>query len=174
MTTASPPSRPGDASSTKSQTTLRWAILILGSLIVLAMAYGTGLRQSTSKLRNTNEQLRAARADVAGRDTAIRQLEARRQLHLALLALDQRNFGIAQSRLNAAAILLNNAGQGQTGGLADLAQRIRATRVVAAADFAGQREQVLESVQQLDTILNASGLPGVQARVEDAPSETAP
>jgi hypothetical protein len=36
----------------------------------------------------------------------VRQLEARRQLHLTLLELDKRNFGTAQEHLAGAAILL--------------------------------------------------------------------
>lgn len=160
-----PPLKPPPAPPAQDQPGKRAAILIIGALVLVGMAYGSGLRTSTKRLAEAKQvllrvqtQADAARSDVARRDTTIRQLEARRQLHLALIALDERNFGIAQGHLNAAAILLGNAGGGE--GIAALTKEIRGTNLVAAADFAEERRQILDFARRLDAAIPPESLPG--------------
>ena len=164
MTTSPPAQQPPPAPPARDQPGKRRTILIVGSLIVVTMAYLSGLRTSVGRLRTANQELfrvrsqaEVAREDVSRRDTTIRQLEARRQLHLTLMALDERNFGIAQNHLNAAAILLGNAGGGE---MEALAQQIKGTNLVAAADFADQRQQILDFVRRLDAAIPREALPG--------------
>lgn len=156
---------PPPAPPANDQPRKRALILIVGTAIVVSMAYLSGLRTSTGRLREKNQELTrlktqvdVARSDVTRRDATIRHLEARRQLHLSLIALDERNFGIAQGHLNAAAILLGNAGGGEA--FTNLTRQIRATNLVAAADFAEQRQQILEFARRLDAAIPPESLPG--------------
>ena len=165
MSTNPLPQKPPVAPPATDQPGKRAAILIIGALVLVGMAYGSGLRTSTKRLAEAKQELLrvqtqadAARSDVARRDTTIRQLEARRQLHLALIALDERNFGTAQGNLNASAILLGNAGGDDE--MAALTKQIRGTNLVAAADFSGERQQVLEFARRLDAAIPPDSLPG--------------
>lgn len=152
-----PPARkPPSAPQVKDQPAKRAAILIIGVLVLIGMAYGSGLRGGTRRVQAAEAELRrvsaradAAQADLSVRDATIRQLEARRQLHLALIALDQRNFGTAQTHLQAAGTLLDGAG----GDGPALGQQIKATELVVASDFSAQRERVLDFARRLDALL---------------------
>ncbi len=138
----------------KSGKAMRATILVVGTLIALAMAYGSGLGQGNRAARKARDardaaevKLSMARTEVSARDAILRQLEARRQMHLALLALDDRNFGIAQQHLSGAANLLS------TGANASLAGQIKAVSIVAAGDMGQQRQQILDFTRQLDSSL---------------------
>ena len=101
----------------------RIIIALVVALVIIVVAYGVGLGQGMRQARAVREMQRtaedqrdAARLEVTTRDATIRELEARRQLHLALMALDERNFGIAQKHLNAAAIRRRAVRTGQSSG----------------------------------------------------------
>lgn len=89
---------------------LRWAILVGGALVILAMTYGSGMRAQKKKLEKQGNELKIARQELRatqltlqGRDLLLQQWEARRQVDRALVALEARNFGTARERLNEAA-----------------------------------------------------------------------
>lgn len=150
---------------------MRLTILIVGGLVIVVMAYLSGVRRRANEIRDVNQRVRvltsttsALREDVAAREGTIKQLEARRRLHLTLLAMDERNFGIAQQNLTAAGILLGNASEGNSG-LAALSQEMRGLNIVAAGNFAAQREQVLGLARRLDALL-PSTLPGAAVETD--------
>ena len=148
----------------------RAAILTIGTLIVIAISYGSGMRANVRRATVAEGQEKAkigelavARADLAERDRRIAHLEARRLLHLALLALDERNFGIAQQRLAQAVALLS--APGTPGDLAALSGQIKAVNVVAANNIGQQRTQLLDVARRFDTLVpppNAPPPPDVQ------------
>ena len=154
-----------DASNAKgSETRLKeWQkILIwLGVLIVASgTTYAVG-RMQTAKLievaekkATTSEKEAQARSkDVKAEQATVQRLEARRQLHLMLLAIDERNFGIARERQQAAARLLDASKPVPDSGLAKLARDIAAFRLVATEDLGGPRATVLEWARQFDRAL---------------------
>lgn len=162
---------------------MRAAILIVGSLILLTMAYYSGKRANWRTAYKAEDRERAVIADLAvartDRDEARQQighLEARRQLHLALLALDERNFGIAQRHLGEAGRLLSPADEtrfsSNGGELARLGQQIAAANLVAAADMGQQRAQLLDFVRRFD-VLVPPPLPAPNAATP-APEAAAP
>jgi hypothetical protein len=151
----------------KKNRTVRTVILVTGTLFVLAMAYGSGMRGQVKKLKAMNEErkvvqrdLRFAYGDLRLRLTLVRQLEARRLVHTALLELDKRNFGVAQEQLSKAATLLRESAAAATGNgddrevivpnIGDAADRLEAIKLVASEDFGEQRTQLLTVADQMD------------------------
>lgn len=98
-----------------------------------------------------SEQKVAKQENDADQQTRIiGRLEARRQLHLMLLALDDRNFGIAKAHQAKAARLLQQSQP--EGDMAKLATDIDKLELVATEDLAVQREKVLDWVKRFDQI----------------------
>lgn len=129
---------------------------IIALLVTGGVAYGVGRMQGAGAIEKAREEtagaqkaVEAAQAQVEAGKTLNRQLEARRQLHRALIALDQRNFGIAQNYLSATSILLGNVG----GDLAALGQDLRKVNLVATSDLAVQRNQIIGFVERMDAAL---------------------
>jgi hypothetical protein len=166
--------------------TKRTIMLTLGTIVVLAMTYGSGMSAEIHKIQAINETLKSAKSDLRvtqmdlrTSDALIQQLEARRQLDLALAALDQRNFGIAQQRLDEAAVrllLVEQADQAakahpvetadyvyqppvSTLDLSALAGQIKGTALATTPDIGAQRQQILGFVSQLDAQLGRVVLP---------------
>ncbi len=142
----------------------RAAILTLGTLIVIAISYGSGMRANVRRATIAEDrekakigELAVARADLAERDRGIAQLEARRQLHLALLALDERNFGIAQQHLAQAGTLLS--APGTPADVSTLGGQVKALTVVAAGDIGQQRAQLLDLARRFDVLVPPPALP---------------
>ncbi|MBC8102481.1 MAG: hypothetical protein H7Z41_07815, partial [Cytophagales bacterium] len=86
----------------KKNQIVRSTILVIGTIVVIAMAYGSGMRAQVRKLTKINEErkverrdLRLGQIDLRTSQALTQQLEARRQVALALLELDRRNFGAA-------------------------------------------------------------------------------
>ena len=157
MTAPPPVAAPPSAPTLKSRAK-RAAIWIIGTILVIAIAYGSGMRanvkraaQSEARERAKVGELAVARADLAERDRRIAQMEARRQLHLALLALDERNFGIAQQRLSHAGALLSLPGT--PGDLSALGTQVKNLTVVAAGDIGQQRTQLLDIARRFDVLV---------------------
>lgn len=128
----------------------------LGALIVaLAASWGTGRYQG--KLETEAAEKRAADRDTekkrattefdAQRDRAIR-LEARRRLHLASLAVEERNFGVAESHLAKASSLLGRA-KGDAA-LDKLAGELAGAKLSATDDLGVTRAKVLAWVKAFD------------------------
>jgi hypothetical protein len=128
---------------------------------VVGAAYGVGRGQGAMQLREAREGFEAQAAEhqreaEAAREQAVaaRQvrahLEARRRLHRAVLALDERNFGIAQAHLAAAAAMLEQSGKGAEA--RTLADELRAVRLLATEDLASQRQPLVKWALRLDEI----------------------
>ena len=85
---------------------VQWTILVTGSLFVLGIAYGSGMRSQTKKLQNLTQEFKINRRSLRASELArqsdialLHQLEARRLLDRVLEAVAERNYGIAQERL---------------------------------------------------------------------------
>jgi len=156
---AKPPAPPLPPRPSLKDRLVRGSILIFGALFLLAMTYFSGQRANVGVAKRADREKTAAikqltdeRRKMAERDDTISHLEARRQLHLALLAVDARNFGTAQQHLDGAATQLNTPGAA-AGDLAALRQQIDGMNVVAAGDMESQRQQVLGFVQRFDQLV---------------------
>lgn len=133
-------------------------ILISGSIIIVAMAYGSGMRGQVKKLQDITQQLkitrRGLRASELGRQADIalvHQLEARRLLDLALEAITARNYGIAQEQLKNATTHLETASKIQATNIADTARVLSALKGLSGDP---NPTQITELAHQLDTELD--------------------
>jgi len=84
------------------------------------------------------------------------QLEARRQVSLALRSVDNRNFGMAEEAVHHAARYLVAARP--EGELSQLAGALDAYRLVATEDLGEQRRQLLAWLDRLDALVTPSKL----------------
>lgn len=157
----------------------RAAILILGTLIVIAISYGSGMRANVRRAAVAEDrekakigELAVARADLAERDRKITQMEARRQLSLALVALDERNFGIAQQHLAQAGALLS--APGTQGDLSALGGQVKEMSVIAAGDIGQQRARLLDFARRFDVLVPPAPLPPVSSPVGAPAADAAP
>ena len=120
---------------------MRPFITIVGGAVAAAMIFGSGWRMSTKKVqkiendrRIATEALRTSQLALQGREATLHQLEARRQLDLAQLALGQRNYGVARERVSEALARLATA------------RRIGA---VSSADL-GAAQGILAGLREID------------------------
>jgi hypothetical protein len=141
----------------------RLFILITGTLVTFAMVYGSGMRAQTRRVRDLDEQRKRIAQDLRQQQrvsrlrlAAVEQLEARRQVSLALLELDRRNFGTAQERVTEAVRLLDEAQKADSANpdLSAAADTLRRTTLAAAADVSGPREALLAVAAQMDAAFN--------------------
>ncbi len=133
------------------------------ALMGMAIAYGVGRLQGATATASVQEELKTAEEEqkreasmlqdrVSALQRRVELLEARRQLHLSLIALDARNFGTAQGHLEQAASQLSNAKQA-TPGLEEIVAGLGALRLVASEDVAGERARVLVQAAALDAAI---------------------
>lgn len=133
------------------------------ALVALGAAYGIGRVQTAGRIDEAERRAAtAASTSASAVDVArvnldicrgnVTRLEARRQLDLALIALDERNFGIAQERLDAARAFLAST-KGADPELAKLAADVEATKLVAAEDLGDQRKRLLGFLKRLDELV---------------------
>ena len=127
------------------------------ALAALGGAYGGGRLQTQSDVDKAEERTReraAAEAEqVKLREQAtqkVRELEGRRQLSLALVALDERNFGTAQTHLAKAGSLFAES-KGDAG-LEELARNVASYKLVATDDVAAQRKLLSDWTRKFDTL----------------------
>lgn len=159
---------------TRKNQAFRVALLVVGTIFVLGMAYGSGMRRQTKKLQDQNEllitarrDLRLSQMDARTSEALAQQLEARRQVALALGELDRRNFGAAQERLAESASRLETVRQANVAAqaakpqqpavsfadLTTIATQIKKIDLVATPDTGTQRERILALAAQMDTEL---------------------
>jgi len=158
MSAAEAPEQPREPSTSGGSRVKRWAIGFGALVASLAAAYGTGryqgkLTTDAAEARATqreSEKQRATGEFDAQRDRAIR-LEARRRLHLAVLAVDERNFGVAEGHLTKAGALLGRA-KGDAA-LDRLASEITGTKLSATDDLGATRKRLLDWVSAFDTAM---------------------
>ncbi|MGZ3451660.1 MAG: hypothetical protein ACXVEF_18760 [Polyangiales bacterium] len=139
------------------------AIGITVALACVGIAYGVGRMQTAGKIEDANKRASAAESASAAAASSVRvqleiekatvaRLEARRRLHQALMALDDRNFGTAQEHLAAAKSWLSGA-KGADPELTKLSTDIDALKLVATEDVGEQRTKVLAIVKRLDELV---------------------
>jgi|SoiMethySBSTD1v2_1073268.scaffolds.fasta_scaffold23567_3 uncharacterized protein HemX len=128
----------------------RAAIVLAVMLAGVGIAYGYGRFQTSSKIEAAEQKAtQAEQARDAAEARALR-LEARRRLHLALIQLEQRNFGIAEQHLTAAAALL---GRGKPEGeLEQLRANLAGAQLKASDDIAAQRAKIGAWVARFDEL----------------------
>lgn len=119
-----------------------------------AVADAAEQERSLASLRETQaSEIAAARA----RSVALTELsalyEALRMGHHALGALDERNFGVAETRLREMERQLAPP-TASTEGVPALIEKLRATNIEIAGDLGEQRGRVLGLVGQLDDIVS--------------------
>jgi hypothetical protein len=139
------------------QQTLIW----LGVLVVSAgVSYAVGRVQTAKRIEvaeakatSLQELAQARSKDVTAEQVVVQRLEARRQLHLMLLAIDNRNFGIARQHQQVVARLLEASQPAADSDLAKLTRDIAAFRLVATEDLGAPRATVLSWVRQFDQAL---------------------
>jgi hypothetical protein len=129
-------------------------IAFLVSVGCIALAYGVGRLQqavhvsdveakAAEATKRSEAKARTLEGDLAASRQKLLRLEASRQLYLSLVALDQRNFGIAQEHIQKASKLLVQSGPPQGGALAQLAKKMVDSNFVATENISAQRDQVL-------------------------------
>lgn len=135
----------------------RGAILAGVALAALGAAYGAGRLQTAraidsaeAKAAEVSRAEKAALERVTAEQNTVKKLEARRRLHLALIALDQRNFGIAQEHLTEGARLLEGH---TTGDLEEIRASLASLKLVATEDLETQRSKILQLVRRFDDAL---------------------
>ena len=134
----------------------RIGIAVLVVLAAVGIAYGVGRMQGAMGTEAAEKQRAEAEVRLAACVTDVKMLEARRQLDLALRAMDDRNFGIAQDHIKQAGQFLSEANvQGE---VAELATQLKKTEVMAATNFEDQRDKVLSLIQRFDALLPPKSL----------------
>jgi hypothetical protein len=130
--------------------TTKWLMIVAAiGLALAAIAYGVGRLQTAQRLEAAHERIDG----LEQRLLRIHQLEARRHLDLALAALDQRNYGIAEKHLVSATRRLKKSKPGPDSELATLTKRIGETNLVPAAEFSEQRKQVHQFIERFDELV---------------------
>lgn len=138
-------------------------IPIVVVVVAAGAAYGAGRWQGRQQTEKVQEELDSTRADLTAQLTATKakltkctqkadQLEARRQLHMAMEELSALNFGYAEKHLkNAANILASSAPEGSD--LAKLAQGIKDTRIQPSGQLDQQRQVLRHLTDQFDQLV---------------------
>lgn len=128
--------------------------ILLGTaafVVAVAAAYGIGRFQLATQVRDAEARTQEVEQKLRAEQQKVTSLEARRHLHLSLLAMDERNFGIAQKELEQAARLL-----GQTADKPEhskLAAEVQRHKIIATEDLGAQRQKVLAWTRALDALL---------------------
>jgi hypothetical protein len=129
------------------------------AVLVLAVggAYVGGRLQSHARIEELARELEATRRQVEelrGKETAqlkqLGELEARRQIHLGILAFDQNNFGIAQDHLRKAAVLLESPAMQPDSALSALGVALRTLELSPTLDLVSQREALVQLANKFD------------------------
>jgi hypothetical protein len=155
--TAKPPSRP----SPRADALKKRLIYAAAALAIVGTAYGIGRAQGAAQLREAQSRFEERTTEHERKSQQLQEsltaaervrahLEARRRLHRAMLALDERNFGIAHAHVQAAASMLDRGGDG--GDARALSEELRAFRLVATEDLGSQRQPLLKWALRIDEL----------------------
>lgn len=136
---------------------------VVVAVAVAGAAYGVGRLQGNAKIDAAESRAAAAGSASASAVTnanvlvdiergKVARLEARRRLHLAIVALDDKNFGIADDHLAAARGHLA-AAKGKDPELQKLGTEIDGYKIPTADDVAEPRKKILEWCKRLDELM---------------------
>lgn len=126
----------GGATSSFKHTLIKLAV----AAALLGIAYGVGRFQAGVE-RGVIESIQARAT----------HLEARRQLHLALMALEDRNFGTAQKTLTQAGSLL--AQHEPSDELQALSNEVGGYKLKAGEDISTERQKLMAWIVRFDELL---------------------
>jgi len=128
-------------------------ILIILAVLAAALSatYLTARLQGRVEVKAADERASSAEHQRDEARSKIMQLEARRRLHLAIVALDQRNFGIAESHVVAAAALL--AKSNPPAPLGELQTAMQAVKLRASEDLGTERKKIESIIQRFDQLV---------------------
>ncbi len=139
------------------------AIGIGVAIAAAGIAYGVGRYQGEARVTEAEQRAlsagSASSAAVLGSKVSVdvergkvARLEARRRMHLALIALDDRNFGTAQEHVTIARSWLASA-KGADVEVLKLGADLEAFKVVASEDVGEQRTKMIALCKRLDDLL---------------------
>lgn len=136
---------------------------VVVALVGIGAAYGVGRYQGNVLVKDAEARAAAAAsgstsavalasvsADIERGKVA--RLEARRRLHLAMIALDEKNFGIANDHVAAARAHLL-AAEGSDNELGKLAGELEQMKIVAADDVTEPRNKLLAWIKRIDELM---------------------
>lgn len=134
-----------DSATTKSKTgaVKKWSIVVGLALLATVVAFGVGYFLGRAGQDELQE-----RAATATRQSHL--LEGRRRLDLAHVALEQRNFGIAEAHVRAAAQKLDAATEDGPEPMQALARQVAETRIGVTGDIAGQQQELRRLIDGFD------------------------
>jgi hypothetical protein len=132
-----------------------WTVLILA--LALGGTYLGAWFQMKARVNAMQEQLTGAGEQVAiaqqrltTEHQRVTELEARRRIHLAIMAFDENNFGTAREQLRAAATLLDaTPGNAE---LAALARSLRTLELAPSVDLSTQRAALVQLAAKFDSL----------------------
>ena len=117
-----------DAKARKNRN-VRLTILTTGAIFILLMTYGSGMRAQKRQLDKMNEErkgykqeLRLTQMELRVRDGSVQQLEARRQISIALSAIEKGDTITAQKAVADAQTRLQTAQSEDANTLPDFAK----------------------------------------------------
>jgi hypothetical protein len=120
-------------------------------IVAVGAAYGIGRFQLATQVRDAEGRTQEVEQKLRAEQQKVTSLEARRHLHLSLLAVDERNFGIAQKELEEAARLLGQSTSKPEH--SKLAAEIQRHKIIATEDLGAQRQKLLAWTRALDALL---------------------
>lgn len=141
--------------SLKERLNRAWRIAVIAGWVALggALGYAVGaiegrfaLQRQTRSFVQQSTESQARHAAAAERERA---LLARRDLHRALIALEQRNFGTTEQHARRAGNLLGELSEDYAG----LTEELRAFRPTVSDDIGQQQEVLLATAARLDKLI---------------------
>lgn len=155
-----------DPASQKPRSTKTWIMVVVALVVGAALFFGgwmrahlvgerqaeaaqTTLEACQTETATAEEASASANARVDALEQTVRLLEARRLIARALTDLDERNFGSARTRTEAAAVLLHSAG----GEMDTLAGRLEGMELLATEQLEEERQTLLSIAHTFDQAL---------------------
>ncbi len=120
-----------------------------GLVVAVGGAYGGGRLQMQSELTTARHELQASTQLQASQRRELVELEARRRIHLAIIELDQNNFGTAQEHVRAGAALLQPPASAD---VAALGAAMRTLELAPSVELVGQRQALLQLASKFDAL----------------------
>lgn len=180
------------STSSKGSPLKAFGILLLLGILSSAGAYFYGLSQgraalaaqkseSQTQIQRATGEAQAAKDEVVAINNRVRLLDAQNGLYRAAVALDRRNFGIANTALQSAASALGQVKESEEIPLArvqSLAAALQKTDINVAANLENQRARILAFAEQLEDLTAPAASPettrGETSTPETVPSEVVP
>jgi hypothetical protein len=127
-----------------------WLVGIVSGTLAVAIAFGLGFYRGRTEVEDLKKQQETALANMRAGESKVAKLEARRRLHLAIVAVDDRNFGIAQRELEEAAKALAASHPAAGSEIEKLKTQLSSAKLVATEDLGVQRLRILAWANALD------------------------